>query len=91
MKFENQTFTGDITLDYNEFIDCEIKDCNVLYHGGKFSLVRTKLNNVRFGLSGPANDTLIFLRLVRANGPHLLDELLDQGPQPKPSQTVTIN
>ena len=25
MKFENQTFTDDVTLDYNEFIDCEIK------------------------------------------------------------------
>lgn len=91
MKFEKQTFTEDVTLDYNEFIDCTIKDCGILYHGGKYSLVRTTFSNVRFGLAGPANDTLAFLRLVRANGAHLLDELLDQGPQPKPDQTVTIN
>jgi len=91
MKFEKQTFTEDVTLDYNEFIDCEIKGCMVSYHGGQFNLIRTKLTNVRFGLGGPANATLAFLRLVRANGPHLLDELLDQGEQPKPDQTVTIN
>ncbi len=91
MKFENQTFTDDVTLDYNEFIDCEIKDCVVFYYGGKYSLVRTKLANIRFGLGGPANDTLSFLKLVRANGPHLLEQLLDQGPQPAPDQTVTIN
>ena len=91
MKFENQTFTEDVTLDFNEFIDCEIKDCTVYYHGGKFTLIRTKLTNIRFALADQANDTLSFLRLVRANGPHLLDQLLDQGPQPKPDESVTIN
>ena len=91
MKFEKQTFTEDVTLDYNEFTDCEIKDCVLSYYGGKFTLVRTKLTNVRFAMGGPANDTLAFLRLVRANGPQLLDQLLDQGDQPIPDQTVTIN
>ena len=91
MKFENQTFTDDVTLDYNEFIDCEIKNCKILYCGGKYSLVRTKLSNVQFGLGGPANDTLAFLRLIRANGQHLLDDLLNQGPQPKPAESITIN
>ena len=91
MKFKNQTFTDDVTLDYNEFIDCEIKDCVVFYYGGKYSLVRTRFTNTRFGLSGPANDTLAFPNLVRANGPQLLEELLNQDPQPPPDQTVTIN
>ena len=91
MKFENQTFTDDVTLDYNEFIDCEIKDCKILFYGNDFSLIRTKFTNVQFGLGGPANITLAFLRLVRANGPHLLDQLLDQGTQPEPDQTITIN
>jgi len=91
MKFEKQTFTDDVTLDYNEFIDCEIRGCRVYYYGGKFTLIRTKLTNVSFGLGGPANDTLSFLKLVRANGPNLLDQLLDQGDQPIPDQTVTIN
>ncbi len=91
MKFENQTFTTDVTLDYNEFIDCEIKNCKLLYRGGEYSLVRTKLSNIQFALGGSANNTLSFLRLIRANGPHLLEDLLNQGPQPKPAENITIN
>jgi hypothetical protein len=92
MRFVKQVFTGgQVTLDYNEFVDCEMRDCLLIYHGGEFSLVRTKLVNVRFGLAGAANNTLGFLKLVRANGQELLDSLLDQGPQPEPGQSVTIN
>ncbi len=92
MRFVKQVFTGgEVTLDYNEFVDCEMRDCLLVYHGGEFSLVRTRLVNVRFGLGGAANNTLGFLKLVRANGQELLDSLLDQGPQPEPGQSVTIN
>ena len=91
MRFEKQTFTDDVTLDFNEFIDCEIKDCVVFYYGGQFTLVRTILANVNFGLGGPANDTLRFLRLVRSANPKAFDSLLDQGDQPTPDQSVTIN
>jgi hypothetical protein len=91
MHFMNQTFTTDVTLDYNHFTDCEIKDCLVIFHGGSFSLVRTALTNVRFGLAGPANETLTFLRLIRATNPNLINELLNQGPQPTPDQSLTIN
>jgi len=92
MKFVGQVFNGgEVTLDYNEFVDCEMQGCVLLYHGGDFSLVRTRLVGVQFGLAGPANNTLSFLRLVRANGQGLLDGLLDTGPQPVPAQSVTIN
>ncbi len=91
MKFKNQTFTDDITLDYNEFIDCDIKNCTVLFYGGKFALIRTKFSNVRFGVGGAANDTLAFLRVVRTSSQAALDSLLDQGYQPVPDQTTTIN
>jgi len=90
MRFENQTFTTDVTLDYNVFINCTIKNCVVFYYGGDFSLVNTTFTTVRFGLGGSANNTLAFLRLVRANGANLLEELLNQGPQPGPGQ-MTIN
>ncbi len=90
MRFENSRFTTDVTLDYNQFINCRIENCVVLFHGGDFSLVGTTLTNVRFGLGGPANSTLAFLRLVRAASPNALQELLDGGPQPAPGQ-VTIN
>lgn len=85
VKFENQTFTNTIvTLDCNEFVDCVIKDCQILFQGGPYSLIRTKLENVRFGIGGAAaQSTLAFLRVVRASGPHLVEELLDQGDQPQ--------
>jgi hypothetical protein len=66
MKFIGQVFTSDVTLDYNEFVDCEFRGCTVLFHGGEFSL-------------------------VRAQGPHLLQELLDAAPAPKADQSITIN
>jgi hypothetical protein len=91
MKFTGQAFTSDVTLDYNEFVDCEFRDCTVLFHGGEFSLVRTRFTNVRFGLGAAANNTLAFLRLVRAQGPHLLEELLNAAPAPKADQSITIN
>ncbi|HEY7964845.1 MAG: hypothetical protein ACHQD6_08990 [Steroidobacterales bacterium] len=87
MRIENQTFVDTtITLDYNQFVGCTIRDCLVVCHGGDFLLERTTLQNCRFVLSGPANNALQFLRLVRANGEHLLNELLDQGPQYRPDQ-----
>jgi hypothetical protein len=91
MRFVKQVFTTDVTLDYNEFIDCEFRDCVVLFHGGEFSLVRTTFTNVRYGLAGAANNTLSFLRLVRANAPQLINQLLDAGVTPTPDQSVTIN
>jgi hypothetical protein len=92
MKFERQTFTTDVTLDYNDFTDCEIKDCVIFFCGGDFSLVRTTLNNVRFALGGPANCTLNFLRLVRLTDPNAINELLNHGPQPNQTDMkVTIN
>jgi hypothetical protein len=89
MRFENQIFTTDVTLDCNEFIDCVIRDCSLIFQGGSFSLVRTKLERVRFAIGGPAQSTLGFLRLVRANGPQLIDELLDQGEQPAQQHVMT--
>jgi hypothetical protein len=91
MRFVNQSFKDGVTLDYNEFIDCDIRDCLVLYYGGDFTLLRTTLTNVRFGLGGSANNTLNFLRLVRAANPRLLDELLNAAPGPQSEQSVTIN
>jgi hypothetical protein len=92
MKFVGQVFDGgEVTLDYNEFVDCEMRGCVLTFYGGEFSLVRTRLEKVQFALGGAANNTLSFLRLVRANGPALLDGLLDAGPQPEPGQGVTIN
>jgi hypothetical protein len=92
MRFVKQTFTTDVTLDYNEFVDCKIKDCVIAHFGGPFQLTNTTFEHVRFACGGAADNTLNFLRLVRANGQNLLDELLNQGSQPQgvPSK-ATIN
>lgn len=76
MKFVNQKFTSDVTLDYNQFIDCEIRDCTVYYYGGPFSLTRTKLSNVKVSLAGAADATLDFLRMLRPLQPNIVEELL---------------
>ncbi|HET7757690.1 MAG TPA: hypothetical protein VFK87_10575 [Steroidobacteraceae bacterium] len=91
MRFENQTFTGTtVTLDFNQFVNCTIADCLVVCHGGDFSLSRTTLMRCKFGVGGMANNTLQFLKLVRANGPQLLEDLLNQEPAIGPEQ-VTFN
>lgn len=91
MRFENQTFANTtVTLDFNQFVNCTIADCVVLSHGGDFTLAGTTLIRCKFGVGGMANNTLQFLKLVRASGPKLLDELLTQGPAIGPDQ-VTFN
>lgn len=91
MKFANQTFTTDVTLDCNEFVDCVFRNCTVIHQGGPFSLTRTNLENVRFSMGGLGQNVLFFLRLVRASHPTGLEELLDGGPQPTPEYSGTIN
>jgi hypothetical protein len=87
MRFGHQTFANTtVTLDYNQFINCVLRDCLITCHGGDFSLVSTTLVNCRFGVEGMANTTLQFLKLVRASGPALLEDLLGQDPQPSPDQ-----
>ena len=91
MRFEQTTFTSDVTLDYNEFVDCTFRDCGILFYGGRFSLIRATFQNVRFGFGDAANNTLAFMRLIRSttNGDELLRDLLAAGPAPPGS--VTIN
>ena len=91
MKFENQTFTTDVTLDCNEFIDCVIKNCVIYHQGGWFSMTRTHHENVRFGVGGPAQYVVSFLRIVRATTPGAIEELLDGGPQPIPESSGALS
>ncbi len=90
MRFDNQTFTSDVTLDYNQFIGGVIRDCVVYYYGGDFSLSGTRLENGRFALGGPANGALMFLRMIRAMNPQAFEELMSQAPPPSHGP-ATIN
>lgn len=63
----------------------------VLFHGGRYSLVRTTFTNVQFGLGDAAQNTLAFLKLVKLSGPNLVDELIDQAGPAEPDESITIN
>lgn len=91
MRFEGQLFSGEVTLDHNEFIDCEFRDCRVVFHGGTFSIVRVKFTRVQFELRDQANNTLAFLRLVRSQGEELITQLLDAGQGPVAIEAGRVN
>lgn len=86
MRFENQTFTTDIAVDYNEFVNCTFKNCRILFHGGEFTFAGTvNFEEVSFGLGHAANNTVTFLKFLRAAAPQAFAELMAQQPKPAPS------
>jgi hypothetical protein len=90
MRFENQTFTTDIAIDYNEFVNCTFKDCRILFHGGEFSFAGTvNFERVAFGLGHAANNTVTFLKFLRAAAPQAFAELMAQQQKPAASTGST--
>jgi hypothetical protein len=86
MRFENQTFTADIAVDYNEFVNCTFKNCRILFHGGEFTFAGTvNFEQVAFGLGPAANNTVTFLKFLRAAAPQAFAELMAQQPKPAAS------
>jgi hypothetical protein len=83
MKFENQTFENvTVSLDCNEFIDCELKNCVVTTQGGPYELTRTSFDSTcTFAVTGAGLPTLAFLRLMRdvlkQHNPRIIDDFLD--------------
>jgi hypothetical protein len=86
MKFENQTFVDqDITLDYNEFVDCQFRDCRIHYHGSPWSVVRIKFDGrVMFFVGGAAKDTVAYLQFIRSVVPESFEQLINQTQQATP-------
>jgi DNA-binding transcriptional regulator WhiA len=78
MRFENTTITQDVTVDYNEFINCEFQNCKFIYHGGSFYISNCKFTNVQYVLAGQAHDTLTYLRFLKNLNPELLEQLLSE-------------
>lgn len=77
MKFVNQTFEDQVVvIDFNEFIDCTFRRCEIRCHGNDFSIVRPIFEEVKFGLSGQANGGLAFLKLLNDLSPKFVEELL---------------
>jgi hypothetical protein len=78
---EAKKFMGElVTLDGNEFINCEFENCTMVYNGGE----QPKLQQCHFArcqwkLDQAAKRTMIFLRSIYHSGPggrELVEETL---------------
>ena len=68
MRYEKQSFTNEtVTLDGNEFIDCNFSKCTFEYGGGDFNIERIRFDTLGFTVSGPAMRTVLLLRSLWAN------------------------
>ena len=75
--YQRDVYVENVTLDYNEFTDCEFRNCALVFAGGHYLMTRCKFDNVRFGCIDAAERTLVFLRFINTapNGRQLIDEL----------------
>jgi hypothetical protein len=66
MKHEKTFFNNqEVILDDNEFHHCNFEDCNLIYSGGKPpSLNGCSFSKVRWSFTGPAADTVAFMRAL---------------------------
>ncbi len=64
-QFKDQTLTGAVTLDDNDFINIDFTDALLNYDGGvppRFDNCR--FNNATFNLGGAAGNTINLLRMM---------------------------
>lgn len=78
MKFEKQTFTTDVTLDFNEFVDCVFTGCTVYFHGNPYLLIRTDMEGISLKFAGAAAETLSTLKALRQRSPQLVEDLINK-------------
>jgi hypothetical protein len=77
MRFEAQTFDHtELTLDNNEFIDCTIANCTLMFHGGPLSVTRTRVASVQYVLLHSAVHTTRFLARLRVYNPSAFEKLM---------------
>ena len=77
MRFENQTFDhSEVTLDDNEFVDCTIVNCTLIFHGGALSVTRTRVTGAVYVLVDSAVHTTRFLALLRRYNPPAFEKLM---------------
>lgn len=82
MRFENQTISQDITVDFSEFDNVEFKNCKVIFRGGAFSFKNVRFTNVEYVMADAANNTLIYLRFIKAMDKELFENFI-KGPTPQ--------
>lgn len=81
MKHTNKTFTGDVTLDDGEFINCTFDGSILIYSGGKPPTIDgCSFENVRFEFRGCAENTVAFLKAMAAPNSGLQSIIRDTFP-----------
>jgi hypothetical protein len=93
MKFVDQVFTNtDVTLDYNEFINCTFGNrSRIHFCGGQYQLTDCKIDGeIGFALHDSAHRTLVWLKFIRSlpNGLQILEDLLRAVPSGLPPMTL---
>lgn len=67
---ENQTLAGGtITLDDKHYVNCQLRNCRLVYSGGDFVLTETKIENCQVTLAGAAQRTVGLLAVMGALKP----------------------
>ena len=81
MKHQNETFTGEVELDDNEFENCTFSGASLIYRGGAPpSLNGCNFTNVRFNFQGSAANTVAFLKAMSAPNSGLQSVIRDTFP-----------
>lgn len=87
MKFEDQTFKKtDVTLDYNEFVNCKFVACTIHFAGGQYKIDGCDMDNCKFSFHDAALRTLAYVKMIwsMSGGPEVVRGLLESTPKPPP-------
>lgn len=60
---KDKTFNSErVTLDDKDFIDCQFRNCELVYSGGLVSFLETAISGCRWSFGGPAHRTINLLQ-----------------------------
>ncbi len=90
MKHKDAKYTEcDITLDGNEFENCQFINCKLRYSGGPIQLANCVIDKPQFMLSGPALRTMQLLGVLYQASPPAVEKIFEgirkMGPSPSDS------
>lgn len=64
-RYDNQTLSGDVTLDGNVYADCEFLKARMIYNGGTPpQFINTRFTESHFAFDKAAGNTVSFLRAM---------------------------
>jgi hypothetical protein len=69
MKYTANKFKdNNVTVDFNEYVDCEFDGCQIIFKGGNLPIFeRCQFNNCQFSLLERADNTLGYLAFLYQN------------------------